>query len=363
MIQMKMFFYLHVYYVLGTPKCKPTPFKTEQDNSSSALSWRKIKDICALIPKQKYTDWLKNPRGQGRFLVSIPRKLSYCVLHEDIDDIWRRIFEVLRTTNGNEVDLTRKVLPNISAIIFDNDKLKDTETILYVRNPFARLYMVYNDRFYLAYGTDSRHCETLPFQEFLDKVITHVKLRLNWGLSRFAPVIPKCRLCDIKVFEVVREEHFIDDMEIILRKVDCSDITNGLKVVVHDTIMSFVKRRHLVMYAIVLAKLKYQNTLCNNNETGPRLWRSLQIMGYINRDVSYPQTLYDVDVSFHPDRLVKSALQESPTLLTDPEKVQQKNIILAEAYSGIKEITIEYIQEIYKYDFQMFGYSNKRPSI
>ena len=59
--------------------------------------------------------------------------------------------------------------------------------------------------------------------------------------------------------------------------------------------------------------------------------------------------------------LVKSALKDSEPL-NEAEKWTQRQTFLADAYSGIKEETIEYIQEIYKYDFKIFGYSNKRPS-
>ena len=251
--------------------------------SNSTIPVRKIRDVCDSVPQGKYSDWTTNIKGQSRYFIAAPRKLSYCTLHGEMDDIWARIFEVLQNTEKTEVDMTHKKLPQISAVLFENAVRRKTETVLYVRDPYTSLYLAYHDRFHLAYTAQDDKCENLSFQEFLDKIISHVKLRQHWGLSVFAPLVPKCRLCDIKTFAIVREEHFILDMQNLLSNVDCK--VNVTKNRVKHTIMNFLNRRDLLMYAIVLAKLKFMNPSCVYNQTGQMLWKSLQFMGYIKSSV------------------------------------------------------------------------------
>lgn len=126
--------------------------------------------------------------------------------------------------------------------------------------------------------------------------------------------------------------------------------------------LEFIQRPTVFIYlSVVLAKLKFLNPVCTYNKIGPMLWRSLQCMGVVNNSVEYPQSLTAVDVTFHPDILVKAALNSSKFPMTETKKLEQKQTILADVYRDIKEETIEYIQEIYKYEFKIFGYSDQRP--
>lgn len=166
----------------------------------------RIRDICGYVSPEKYSDWTRSPN----YLVVPSKKLSYCTMYYDMDDIWTRIFEIFQDSKRIN-DYSKKPFPSLKEkepANFEAPARKESETLLYVRNPYVNLYMANHDRYHLLYSTQSKKCEFLTFQEFLDKVITHVKLKQGWGTSWASPLIPKCRLCDINVYSIVREENF-----------------------------------------------------------------------------------------------------------------------------------------------------------
>ena len=312
---------------------------------------RNIGDICKAIHPEKYADWTRSPN----YYIAQPFNLSYCIMNYDMDDIWLRIFDIFR--NPERINAYQKTkfptIKPITPVKFENRMRKESETVLYVRNPYVRLYIAYYDRFYLTF-TDKK-CETISFQEFLDKIITHVKLRQNWGTSWFAPLVPKCRLCDIKIFSVVKEENFQQDFNTFTRDLEETLINKTLSA------EEFLQTEKWFMLAVLRAKISFMNPSCRYSNSGQTLWRSLQFMGMINYSVPYPNSLKQFDISERPDILVKAVLKAGYISLTEAERLTQKQTMLAEAYRGIKDETIQYLQDIYRYDFEMFGYSNKRP--
>ena len=280
-------------------------------------------------------------------------------MHNEMDDIWARIFEIFVNSSKTGYYL-KKQFPQLqrnSMVNFEAADRKTSQTVLYVRNPYARLYVLYHDRFHIvtAHTQHKKWCENITFQAFLDKVITHVKLRQDWGISWFSPLVPKCRLCDIKLSSVIREENFAQDMQDFSHKLFKND-KESIKA------LEFIQKPgRILIHSLVLAKLNIRNPACRYSQIGPMIWGSLKYMGFVNHSVKYPESLDNVNVAFHPDMLVKAVLKEGNVSLTETEKLAQKKTVLAEAYHDIKEETIEYIQEIYKYEFEMFGYSKTRP--
>ena len=317
----------------------------------------RIEDICRSMPPDKYSDWIRNPD----YIVAPDKNLSFCRMHNEMDDIWARIFELF--INSSKISgYLKPPFPQIhkTGLMKDFDAVdrEKFQTVLYVRNPYSRLYVLYHDRFHIvtAHSQHKKWCENITFQEFLDKVITHVKLRLDWGTSWAAILVPKCRLCDVKVFSVIREENFIQDMQDFSHKLFETD-KDFIKTI------EFIQKQAILIHSIVVAKLNFRNPICKYSQFGSVLWRSLQYMGYVNNSVKYPESLDKANVALHPDILVKAVLKAGNVALTDSEKLVQRQVILAEAYRDIKEETIEYIQDIYKYEFEMFGYSKARPNL
>ena len=333
------------------------PVNSKVEKGTTGTTQALIKDVCRGIPPDKYSDWTRSPE----YFVAPVNNLSFCTMHSAMDDVWARMFEIfINASKASEYLKPR--FPRVHKLDLikqlETIDIENSQTVLYVRNPYARLFLLYVDRFHLvtAHSQNEKWCENITFQYFLDKVITHVKLRQDWGMSWASPLVPKCRLCDINLFSVIREEYFNQDIRDFVQKLSNSDqdFVKDIEILLKPVIL---------LHSTVVAKLNFRNPMCMHMESKfkPLLWRSLQYMGYVNNSVKYPEELDSVDVAFHPHILVKSVLKAGNISTTDKEIFAQRQIILAEAYRDIKEETIEYIQNIYKYDFEMFGYSKMRP--
>ena len=315
-----------------------------------------IQDVCETIPEGKYADWLKTPA----YYVAANVHLSYCIVPHEMHDIWRDIFHVLRnldnkTTNyahllGN-YDRPNSVRERVPLKSFNR---RSSETVLYVRNPYYRLFAGYFDKLYVLHHS----CEQIDFQEYLDRVISGSKLHLTWGTVMMPPLVPLCGLCEIRPFEVVKEESFLSDLTHLFNRLN-------LDATVQTTLQSLLENPKLFVTSIIHSKIKLQFLeACPElkNELVGRLWQSLQNMGLISVSLPHPQTLETVDVSKNITVLVDAVLNANKVVpMTDEERILQRRRALAKAYLNIKEETILYIQEVFEYEFEMFGYSKQKP--
>ena len=317
-----------------------------------------MKNICRTIPPGKYVDWKKLPT----FYLAPDLHLSYCIVRSDKDEIWKRIFQLIRHATSNTLsNLTETLTQNVAylgikeKVPYKSRLRRASQTVLSVQSPYQRLFLAYYDRFYVEHQT----CEPLLFQEFLDKIISGVKLRLAWGTALMSPLVPKCRLCDVKPFDIVKDETFTEDM---------GHFVNRLKLGanVTDAVEAFLGQTKLLIPAILHSKLKLHFLdICPflAKNLGQRLWKSFQYTGLISKRLDYPASLGALDVSKNIDAFTDAAIYASELEpLSGDQRRTQIHEALVEAYAGIKNETINYIQEIYKYDFEMFGYSDQRPS-
>ena len=315
-----------------------------------------MKNVCSTIPGGKYADWTKTPV----YYMADNLHLSYCVVRHEMNDIWRDVFHVLRNMNNKSVNYGDLLghydrPPSIrEKVPFKSITRRRSETILYVRNPYYRLFAAYYDRFYVLHHS----CEPIGFQEYLDRIISGVKLHLNWGTVMMPPLVPLCALCDIRPFEIVKEETFLKDITHMFGRLK-------LNATIQNTLRSLLENPKLFMTAILHSKIKLQFL-----ETCPelrfelleRLWQSLQNMGLISASLPHPTTLRSIDVSRNISAFVDAVLSANKIApMTDEERITQRRKALTDAYADIKEETIEYIQEAFRYDFDMFGYSKNKP--
>ena len=314
-----------------------------------------LKNLCNTIPEGKYAEWTKPPI----FYMAIPLRLSYCVVQHDMDDIWKQIFNVLRNLNNETGDVSEflgqydRLMGIKEKVPFRSRWRRNSETVLFVRDPYIRLFSAFYDRFYVEHNT----CEYISFQEFLDKVITGVKLRLEWGTKIMVPLVPNCKICDIKLFEIVREESFQQDLLNMFKRLNISQTVTA-------TLMGLLQKPIQFIASVLHSKLLLQFTDLCPLAAGlvPRFWKSLQNMGIISKYLSYPSSLEGVDVTKDLKGLVLAAVHATMIIpMSEQDRESQKREAIADAYADIKDETIEYIQEIFKYDFEMFGYSKERP--
>ena len=278
-----------------------------------------------------------------------------------MNDIWRDIFHVLRNLDNKSTTNYAHLLGHHDRPMSIREKVpfksifrRRSETVLYVRNPYYRLFSSFYDRFYVLHHS----CEQIDFQEYLDRIISGVKLHLNWGTVMMPPLVPLCALCDIRPFEIIKEESFLGDLTHMFDRLK-------LNATVQNTLRSLLENSRLFVTSVIHSKIKLhllESCPDLRFELLERLWQSLQNMGLISSSLSHPSTLETVDVSKNISVLVDAVLNANKMVpMTDEERITQRRRALAYAYADIKDETMEYIQEAFKYEFDMFGYSKSKP--
>ena len=323
-----------------------------KSNNDANQTMTLIKNVCNTIPEGKYSEWTKPPI----FYLAPPLRLSFCVVQNDMDGIWNQIFNALGNLN-NTSDGISDFLGQAGRMEGITGKVpSNSETVLFVRDPYIRLFSDFTDRFYIFYSS----CKNNSFQHYLDQVISGVKLRTEWGTEIMPPFVPKCKPCDNKRFKVIREESLHKDLINMFKQLELSQTVTA-------SLMELLEKPNLFIASVLDSKLRLQSTLLKVCPVAaglvPRFWKSLQNMGIISKYLSYPSSLEGVDVTKDLKGLVLAAVHATMIIpMSEQDRESQKREAIADAYADIKDETIEYIQEIFKYDFEMFGYSNRRPT-
>jgi hypothetical protein len=207
--------------------------------------------------------------------------------------------------------------------------------------------------------TDNSQCPfNVTFEEFLDWIILDGKrgatLNRHW-----APIVSLCRPCDLNAFILVKQESFSADVEFVLRQVHVEQ--GKFKYIVtalHD------HRIELTIPGIIHTIYgRMNNRKVKSCLTYPslvmRIWTSLQIQGYIE----FPEEKFvfhsRVMESSYLSDIVLETIREHP--LTSQQTKLQRHRYLYNAYSSIKLEIIQGIQDLYKQDFEIFGYSKSSP--
>ena len=218
-------------------------------------------------------------------------------------------------------------------IAYNSDERRNSRTILVTRDPYTRLYSAFVDKFYLplfyhaAVTTvmwqrnildSSQACPNdVTFQEFLDDIVYcdrhNILINGHW-----APVTLRCNVCHLDVFTIVKQETFADDVEFTLKEIGVTDAEFDL---LHHAL--YDKGTNVTVPGLIKTvmafnlEVNYGEKYCLSDiEVVKRLWKSLQIQGYLKNDVIFP---YDVindtqsatDVSLI-ENVVMNAIRDNP---------------------------------------------------
>ena len=343
---------------------------------------QRIKDKCS--DKEVIMNMTYKGKTTKIFYGSENYNFTYCKVPKSGSTFWTKTFGILRFGlhyGESMFKLARyKIHNKMGSFVKETSKviMEKSRTVLVSRDPFSRLFSAYIDKSFLLLKTtmnfkirgipdeairSGKSCSVdLTFQEFLDWIISQGKsgkvLDRHWS-----PIFSLCLPCDVNSFILIKQESFSQDVEYALKKVGVEkEKLDYIAQALHDhraelslpgiiDTLFMTANKSIIKYC--LGYIKYSR----------RIWISLQIQGFIDEHVEFPVEKFDqinMGNSTYFTQVALQTLLDFP--LTSKQQKQQRHRYLYKAYQAIKSETIQGIQELYKQDFELFGYSILPPT-
>ncbi|XP_033758096.1 uncharacterized protein LOC117340445 [Pecten maximus] len=260
--------------------------------------------------------------------------------------------------------------------VFIQDVSKFDTKVMVGRDPYTRLYSAFIDKYFLLgklgrllkkavdagpYIKDGNTCGyNVTFNQFLDDVM---KTALSGGEldEHIVPVSDLCDVCRIKYDMLSRQETLNRDTLYLLRKVNLTATKQtaiqeaispkGIKHTIHSLIAA-----HLSDYAT------YREDCPSRVLHMEKVWTTLQIQGYVNKDVLYPKQTVENLREYKADKITSIILRGIESRpMTKEEKTQQRAMFVRHAYEEVNEESIMKIQAVFMKDFRFLNYDLTPP--
>ncbi|XP_053380045.1 carbohydrate sulfotransferase 11-like [Mercenaria mercenaria] len=317
-----------------------------------------------------------------KFYYSPKYNFSYCKVPKSGSTFWTQVFGILKFGVKVSDKWFSKKRSSVHGsmrpfvVNFFSNSRRNSLSVLVSRDPFSRLYSAYIDKSYLLlnFATNvhirrlkptvhDRLCSVdVTFQEFLNFIIltSRQKRRLD---RHWAPVYSLCRPCDVNAYIYVKQESFSKDTELALQ-------VFGVEISKLDTIKSALYDHKIETTVPGVIETVYNKTqhsklrsCVDGRNIAMRLWTSFKIQGYLKETLQFPSQMFKNEKRYNNVTYVPQVILDSINRhkMTSLEMKNQRHKAVAEPYSEIKEKTIDGIREVYKVDFEMFGYSTDPP--
>lgn len=261
------------------------------------------------------------------------------------------------------------------------DKISPGLNFMFARDPYARVWSAYLDKFYLpdfwyigryvaveireTVSEMARTCgNDVTFEELIRYIYNHrsdIKLNEHFNTVNFI-----CNPCKLKPDIVGKVETFNSDSDLVLAN------TGLLGEVPEDPNSERVSEeiKMLIEYNLDIADMVHvskeiPDTCLDNLLISKRLWKVFQLNGYLGEDIRFPEERFK-DVQSRND--YKNSLKEEILKyrhLASKDTLQQwknqRSISMQAAYNSLPQKVLEHFQEVYSIDFELFQYE-KQPS-
>ena len=364
------------------------PIETGEDSYLTSLKEHQLR--MTILEEKCSAHTLENASYLGKdsthYFRSRMYNIAYCKVPKCGSTFWTRLFTLL----DNGIEATNDLMKLSRASIHSrrhtfSDKVDNviqlqSPTILSSRNPYSRLFSAFIDKSYLPImysinyhikGTvrnisDINNCPgRVTFQDFLHWIVTSAqqgkRLDRHW-----APIFTLCKPCKVRPLAILHQETFAQDVDFITKymsveKAKYDFIKNTLQgqrdEVSLPSIIGIILKR--------ASKPSTLNCLGGWGEAMHRVWNSLVIQGFISVNAEYPSGLFaamkDPSDGQEASEIILSVIAKHP--MTSEEKHTQRNNALKAAYAKIEDKTINAIKQLYREDFDLFGYSNVPPHL
>jgi len=359
------------------------PVETQEDVQQKRL--QRLHDVCE---RNNGSDAILQQRYTGRIWSYQKLNVHYCYVAKVGCTHWK---QVLRFVSGEypkhlkpekPSDLNREMVhlppgPRLRVSLLNKKPtrtdMSNGHSFLFARNPYARLWSAYLDKIFLpeywnlhGYSilmaadvpkTDPRHkCgNDTTFQEFLTFI---TKIQYQVVDEHWQTIINVCAPCTIRYEAIGKMESFAKDAEYILDKFNMT-FPSGTKSEMSPIEHAYHEVEMLTRYNFHLP-IPLKKGCLTDNVTANKLWKAFQYNGYLHRDIGIPwDDMVKHNFSLNPPEVFLETVlrtlrfQETGGLSTKG----QKKALLIEAYKAIPSDLISKIQDIFKLDFEMFGYS------
>ncbi|XP_045171702.2 carbohydrate sulfotransferase 11-like isoform X2 [Mercenaria mercenaria] len=333
------------------------------------------------VLQEKCEKHLKNLSSFGikGSIYSIQQKINYCETPKVGCTFWKSVMRFLAGDypTGRQIqkpsDIDRAFVhsgpwKNIKRYGNDAVKLGVLSTgynIMFVREPYSRLWSGYLDKFYLPdfwqrYGPIFRHTskkdciQNISFEEFLTFIAEnhHATSDMHW-----TPFYQLCNPCHVKYDVIGKMETFSNDSKFILNKL-------GHDMLVDDKQNNSKSRAKEEIRSLSKYNFSFKNNSCFFHEViAKRLWSVFQMNGYIQKNIPFPLEMFS-DKNFYlgsdntTSVFIKYAFKalDSQTV-SDHDLKEQKHQYMIDGYSTIPMPLLYRIQKQFQIDFELFGYN------
>ena len=364
------------------------PIETVEDTYLKSLKEHqlRIKNLEEKCSAHTLENAVYSGKARPRYFRSRMYNIAYCKVPKCGSTFWTRLFTVL----DNGIEEAKEFMKLSRAAIHSrrhtfNDYVRNviqlqSPSILSSRNPYSRLFSAFIDKSYLPLmyeinyaikGKSSkiRGKSTCPgrvtFQDFLHWIVRSA--RRGMSLNRhWAPIFTLCKPCKVKPLAILHQETFAQDVDFITKYMSVEKEKYDF---IRNTLQGH--RDEVSLPSIIGTILERAETpsrlRCLGGWDGVmrRVWNSLVIQGFISVNAEYPSGVFaamnDPSDGHEASEIILSVIAKHP--MTSEEKHTQRNEALKAAYAKVDDKTINAIKQLYREDFELFGYSNVPPHL
>ncbi|XP_052796839.1 carbohydrate sulfotransferase 11-like isoform X1 [Mya arenaria] len=343
---------------------------------------QKVRDFC--VQNIKVNIW-ENLKPTGQVWSSMNHDIHYCLTPKIGCTYWKQVMRFIAGDYNTNLNISKPGDIDRNYVHYGNLKyirhvglesamargeMSKGRSFMFTREPYGRLWSAYIDKFLLPdfwrsdahavvnqirlNATDEQRlcANDVTFTEFLQYIVASFPRNLN---EHWQPVYKICDPCLVAYDVIGKQETFANDSNYIMQKVGLGNLIpmSGSK-----SSRAIEEITMLVKYNFDLERAIHKGCF-DKEDVAKRLWKAFQYNGYIHRSIDIPfKSMHSDNFTQHPTEVfVKHALW---TLQYQHDQTfdisNQKRNMMLEAYRSVPVELVKSIQEVYKFDFELFGY-------
>ena len=355
----------------------------ESAQQKAIINQRKdhIYNQCRNLSRTKYWSELTSPGTLWTY-----KNISYCVTPRAGSTFWKQTFRFMaldfidrQMTISRPSDIDRLVvhygpIRNITVtpvfnVLTNTNNMSLVQGFMFARDPYARLWSTYIDKFLLpdfwsSYAvliakftrriSDFDCVNDISFEEFLTYITYKPVENMD---EHWAPIHRLCNPCHVTYDVIGKTETFEADSKYIADKLFPKKLDDEI-----GQTQNVRNIEMLIRYMFELHYVRYRFVDCFQLlDVAKRLWISLQLRGNIHVRSQFPE-LSLLKKGFHSNpakvltKIVTNVIETQSEEMRRELKTQEYKL-LVEAYKHIPKPVLGRLKQIYHYDFQLFQYN------
>ncbi|XP_021356430.1 uncharacterized protein LOC110452316 isoform X2 [Mizuhopecten yessoensis] len=336
-----------------------------------------LQEACA----EEFNNSVKTTGRAPSFFYSRTAKLACCRTPKTGSSFWGTVILAIESkknaddtfhTNRNSVHNR-----NLIGMQQFRNLTQDSLRLMVSREPYTRLFSAYVDKYFLlgALGRQIKNAlkkgpfmmnggpcgYAVSFVDFLNFVTDNALKGADLN-EHFMPIVKLCDPCRMKFDIISRQETLTKDTQFVLEQLKLSD---NKKTDLQNSLKKGIKNTLYALVSSYLSDYKTYSVDCPNKVSHfEKVWKTLQVQGYVSTKVAYPKREFQKMKTFNADAITLLIIKEMERFpLGKEDKALQRRSAVSIAYADVGQETIAKIQKVYKMDFLMFGYEMTPPNL